>query len=80
MIRILARGLAAMLLEIATAAAFIALVMVALSAYLLARFVGINVRTNKTATAIKVARDLLAMGIETKRRASRPFPADDPDT
>jgi hypothetical protein len=79
MIRIVARGLAAILLEVATAAAFVTLTLVALSAYILARFVGINARTNKTATAVKVVRDLLAMGIDAKRRASAPFPDENPD-
>lgn len=70
MIRIIARGLAALLLEVATALFTIAILLLVGSAYISARIVGISIRTNRVAAAIKIVRDLLAVGIDSRRKAA----------
>jgi uncharacterized membrane protein len=74
MLKIVTRGIAMILLEIGTAAFTLALFAVILSAYITARVVGVTPKSNRTAAMVRVARDLLAMGIDAKRRASAPFP------
>lgn len=75
MIKVIARGLATILLEIGTAAFTLALFAVILSAYITARVVGVSPKSNRTAAFVKVSRDLLAMGIDMRRKASSPFPS-----
>ena len=69
MIRIIMRGIAAILLEVATTAVIIAVALLALSAYLTARFVGVNTKlSRRTSIAMKLARDLMALGAQQKKQ------------
>lgn len=77
MIKVVARGLAAILLEIGTAAVTLALFAIILSAYITARVVGVTPKSNRTAAFVKVGRDLLAMGIDARRKASMVVPQAD---
>lgn len=67
MIRIIAKGIASILLEIATATLTIAIVLLVTSAYITARLVGVDWQLGRIAKMVKVARDLLAVGISAKR-------------
>lgn len=69
MIRLLARTLAAILLEVATVTLLIAVILVVVSAYLTGRFVGIDPKiSRRLGLAMKVGRDVLAMGVASRRR------------
>jgi hypothetical protein len=70
MIRIIARGIASLLLEIASAILTVALVLLVMSAYITSRIVGVSLPTNKVAMATKVGRDALAMILSMRRNAA----------
>lgn len=71
MIRLIFRAISTLLLEAATVAATIAVILLALSAYLTARFVGVTVG-KQTGNMMILARNLLAMGISYKRGMGKP--------
>lgn len=68
MIRIVLRAVCTILLEVATALLTIAIGLIVISAYVTARFVGVNIKTNKVASLVRVGHDLLAMAIDAKRK------------
>lgn len=70
MIRVLMSSIANIMLELATVLISVGILLLVGSGYLVARFVGVNVHTNRVATLIKVGRDLIAMGVDAKRRVN----------
>lgn len=78
MIKILARGIASILLEVATALLVIALTLGVLSAYITARIVGANLPTaGRIGMATKLSRDLLAVAIDWRRKQTADTPVED---
>jgi hypothetical protein len=68
MIRLLARGICAVLLDVASFAVFLALVCIGLSAYLTSRVVGVSYG-RRTEMAIKIVNQVMASGLTAKRNS-----------
>ncbi len=71
MIRLIMRGLVAVLLELTSIALIVALIALGLAAYITARFVGVKpVFSKRTSAGVKFANGLFATAIDMKRRAN----------
>lgn len=75
MIRIIGRGVAQFLLQLATTLVIIAVVCLGLSAWVAARMIGVQPRFSRSNAAMGVVRDALALAIDAKRQLSKDPPA-----
>lgn len=76
MIKVVAKAIASILLELATSLIAVALMLLVTSAWVTARMVGVSWQENRVAGLIKVGRDLLAVGLDAKRRSAQNVTSD----